>query len=55
MWRNISKIMAAGLLFTSLVGCSASTGEKTEGKNANDYPKSNITMLLHQVLVVAGI
>ncbi|MEQ6854847.1 tripartite tricarboxylate transporter substrate binding protein [Lysinibacillus capsici] len=45
MWRNISKIMVAGLLFTSLFGCSASNGEKTEGKNASDYPKSNITIV----------
>lgn len=45
MWRNISKIMVAGLLFTSLVGCSASNGETTEGKKTSDYPKSNITIV----------
>lgn len=37
--------MVAGLLFTSLVGCSASNGETTEGKKASDYPKSNITIV----------
>ncbi|WP_336636794.1 tripartite tricarboxylate transporter substrate binding protein [Lysinibacillus fusiformis] len=45
MWRKISKVMIAGLLFTSLVGCSSSNGETADGKQASNYPKSNITIV----------
>ena len=55
MWRNISKIMVAGLLFTSLVGCSASNGEKQRERMPVIIRKVILPLLLHQVLVVAGI
>lgn len=48
MWRKISKVMIAGLLFTSLVGCSSSNGETAEGKKQIIIRKVILPLLLHQ-------